>query len=78
MIDGSYKICCNPMLLGVLVYYGGIVVCLHTWQAAAIFASFFAIMAVQVSREEKRLEKDFGDAYRDYKKKTRRLIPFVW
>ena len=78
MTDGPYKICRNPMLLGVFIYYAGIVVCLHTWQAAAIFAAFFAIMAVQVSREEKRLEKDFGDAYREYKKKTRRLIPFVW
>ena len=52
MIDGSYKICCNPMLLGVLVYYGGIVVCLHTWQAAAIFAAFHIVMGNRQPRRK--------------------------
>jgi len=35
-------------------------------------------MMVQVGREEKRLEEDFGDAYRAYKAKTKKLIPFIW
>ena len=59
MIDGSYKICCNPMLLGVLVYYGGIVVCLHTWQAAAIFAAFHIVMG---NRQPRRKRKDHTQA----------------
>ena len=78
MTDGPYKICRNPMLLGIIIYYCGIVIWLHSWQGAAIFAAFFLIMAVQVHKEEKRLEQDFGDAYRNYKKSTKKLIPFVW
>lgn len=78
MTDGPYKICRNPMLLGIFIYYAGVVIWLHSWQAAAVFASFVLIMAVQVKREEKRLEHDFGDAYREYKKRTKRLLPFVW
>ena len=78
MTEGPYKICRNPMLLGVFIYYLGIVIFLHSWQAAVIFAAYIAIMMVQVSREEKRLEEDFGEAYREYKKNTRKLIPFLW
>ena len=78
MTDGPYKICRNPMLLGVFIYYLGIVIFLHSWQAIVIFILYFAIMMVQVSREEKRLEDDFGEAYREYKQRTKKLIPFIW
>ena len=32
----------------------------------------------QVHSEEKRLAEDFGEAYLEYKKKTKKLIPFIW
>lgn len=66
------------MLLGVFLYYLGVVIFLHSWQAVVIFAAYIAIMMAQVSREEKRLETDFGEAYNEYKKKTKKLIPFIW
>ena len=78
MTEGPYKLCRNPMLLGVFIYYLGIVIALHSWKTAAIFAAYIIIMMVQVSREEKRLEQDFGDAYREYKKSTKKIIPFIW
>lgn len=78
MTDGPYRICRNPMLLGVFIYYIGLIICLGTWQALAVFVVYFAIMMVQVNREEKRLEADFGEAYLEYKKNTRKLIPFIW
>lgn len=34
-------------------------------------------MSVQVFFEEKRLERDFGEAYVRYKGKTKQPIPFV-
>ncbi|MBR5739981.1 MAG: isoprenylcysteine carboxylmethyltransferase family protein, partial [Firmicutes bacterium] len=76
--DGPYRICRNPMLLGVFIYYLGLVICLESWKALVVFAVYFAIMMVQVDREEKRLEADFGEEYIEYKKNTRKLIPFVW
>ena len=39
MTEGPYRICRNPMLLGVIIYYAGIVICLKTWQAAAVLIS---------------------------------------
>ena len=78
MTGGPYRICRNPMLLGVFIFYTGLVICLWSWQALVIFIAYMAIMMVQVSREEKRLEEDFGEAYREYKKKTKKIIPFIF
>ena len=78
MTDGPYRICRNPMLLGVFLYYLGVLVLLWSWKAAVVFVCYFAVMMVQVHSEEQRLEKDFGEAYRQYKARTRKLIPFIW
>ncbi len=78
MTDGPYAICRNPMLLGILIYYLGVIVLLWSVGSALVFAAYALIMSVQVLFEEKRLEKDFGEAYVRYKGKTKRLIPFVW
>lgn len=78
MTDGPYRICRNPMLLGVFLYYLGVVIFLGSWKAMAVFAAYILIMMVQVHSEEKRLEQDFGEAYRDYKARTKKIIPFVW
>ena len=78
MTGGPYRLCRNPMLLGVFIYYIGILICLCSWKAVVVFVLYFLIMMVQVDREEKRLAADFGDAYLEYKANTRKLIPFIW
>ena len=78
MTRGPYAICRNPMLLGVFIYYLGMLIYCWSWKAAAVFALYVIIMMVQVNREEQRLEQDFGDAYREYKARTKKIIPFLW
>ena len=78
MTDGPYGICRNPMLLGVFLYYLGVVICLWSWKALAVYAAYVAIMMVQVRAEEKRLREDFGEEYEEYCRTTKKLIPFVW
>ena len=41
-------------------------------------SAYIAIMMIQVSREEKRLEEDFGEAYIEYKNSTAKIIPHIW
>ena len=77
MTRGPYRLCRNPMLLGVFIYYIGLLIYLWSWQVV-VFVLYVVIMMIQVGREEKRLEEDFGDEYREYKKKTKKIIPFVW
>ena len=73
MTDGPYRINRNPMLSGTLLYLAGYVVWLRTWQAALVWLLFLAIMLLQVFSEEKRLARDFGQEYLEYKYKVRRF-----
>jgi protein-S-isoprenylcysteine O-methyltransferase Ste14 len=61
------------MLTGTLTFLAGCVVWLWTWQAALVWVAFFAIMLVQVVSEERRLQRDFGDEYKEYCRRTRRF-----
>lgn len=76
MTGGVYRICRNPMLLGTFLYLAGIVLLLFSWQSAVVWVIFVIIMSFQVSSEEKRLERDFGQEYLDYKKRTGRFTPW--
>lgn len=73
MTDGPYRLNRNPMLSGTLLYLAGVVVWLWTWQAAAVWVAFLAIMLVQVISEERRLHRDFGEEYDAYCRRTRRF-----
>ncbi len=76
MTGGVYRICRNPMLLGTFLYLAGIVLLLLSWQSAVVWVVFVIIMSFQVSSEEKRLERDFGQEYLDYRKRTGRFTPW--
>ena len=73
MTDGPYRINRNPMLTGTLAYLTGAGVWLWRWQAWLVLAVFFVIMLVQVSSEERRLRRDFGEEYDAYCRHTRRF-----
>lgn len=76
MTGGVYRICRNPMLLGTFLYLAGIVLLLFSWLSAVVWVIFVIIMSFQVSSEEKRLERDFGQEYLDYRKRTGRFTPW--
>ena len=78
MTEGPYKLCRNPMLLGVFIYYFGLLIFLRSGIADLVFVAFFLVMMIQVDSEEKRLERDFGQEYLAYKAETKKLIPFLW
>lgn len=73
MMDGPYRLNRNPMLTGTLVYLAGTAIWLLSWQALVVWIVFFAIMMVQVTSEERRLKRDFGEEYVEYCKHTRRF-----
>ncbi len=73
MTDGPYRINRNPMLSGTLLYLAGFVLWLWTWQAALVWVAFLVVMLVQVISEERRLQRDFGEEYEAYRRRTRRF-----
>ena len=76
MTEGPYRLSRNPMLTGSFVYYAGLCVWLWTWQALLVFGVVVVVMMLQVRSEEKRLRRDFGEAYEAYCRRTGRFGPF--
>jgi protein-S-isoprenylcysteine O-methyltransferase Ste14 len=76
LASGPYRYCRNPMMLGFFLYLSGWAALFNrpgSWIASAALIAFL-ILEIKLI-EEKELEERFGDAYREYKKKTPFFIP---
>lgn len=74
MTSGPYRLCRNPMLVGIYIYDMGILVWLWSVWPLLIALIEVILLTMQVYSEEKRLEKDFGQEYLDYKQRVRRYL----
>ncbi|MBP6284153.1 MAG: isoprenylcysteine carboxylmethyltransferase family protein, partial [Paludibacteraceae bacterium] len=73
---GPYKYSRNPMVFGAFSLYVSIVIFLNSiiGLISLLILLLIAINYLRLS-EEKRLYKDFGDEYIDYKKKVSMIFP---
>ncbi len=78
--DGLYRIVRNPMHLGWALVLIGLAVLRQSFSLLVIGVPFFAAAHVIYYKlvEEKELEKKFGQAYLDYKKRVGMFIPNFW
>lgn len=77
--DGVYRWVRHPSYTGMYIYALGLGLALHSLLAIAILlwaVSFTTHNRIAV--EEAVLEGHFGDAYRIYKQKTRKLFPLIY
>ena len=73
---GPYRYSRNPMVFGAFSIYCSIVLYLNSIIGLICLTVFLTIMIIFLKlSEEKRLLKDFGDEYLDYKKKVSMIIP---
>jgi protein-S-isoprenylcysteine O-methyltransferase Ste14 len=75
--SGPYRWVRHPSYTGGLLTVLGVLVCGLNWAslAALILVAFGYANRIRV--EERALAADLGSAYRDYMRRTRRLIPFL-
>ncbi|GLS28299.1 methyltransferase family protein [Neomesorhizobium albiziae] len=72
---GIYRWTRNPIYLGFFLVYGGIgVVAQSTWGLVLTLPLAFLIRYGVVAREEAYLERRFGGAHLDYKRRVRRWL----
>jgi protein-S-isoprenylcysteine O-methyltransferase Ste14 len=73
--SGPYARFRNPIYLGeVLLLLAAAEVTKSVWFVVAALAFGVLVTALQIVPEERHLERQFGDAYLDYKMRTRRWI----
>ncbi|MFX0021889.1 MAG: methyltransferase family protein [Candidatus Hermodarchaeota archaeon] len=77
--QGVYRYIRNPMYSGALIATIGFCLvfrCIITLIIMFIYS--FLIYRMRIIEEEKILQEKFGSEFEDYKKNTKRLIPFVY
>ena len=74
--QGPYAWVRNPMYVGGVVYFAGLILAVGTWMGWVLLAlGVLLIVAEVIWIEEPELEARFGEAYRRYKQRVPRFIP---
>jgi len=77
MQSGPYRWVRHPSYTGGLVTLLGILLCCLNLASLAAIVVAVAGYAYRIRVEERALATDLGPAYRDYMRRTKRLIPFL-
>jgi protein-S-isoprenylcysteine O-methyltransferase Ste14 len=72
---GPYRITRNPAYVGLALVYAGIVALAQApWAYATLVLALVVVDRMVIVREERYMERRFGEDYRHYKARTRRWI----
>lgn len=74
---GPYRLVRHPSYTGMLLTVLGLLLSSANWISLACFAIVLPGLAYRIKVEEGALLGALGDPYRDYMRRTRRLVPFV-
>ena len=76
---GMYRHLRHPSYLGSLLSFFGVGLAMGNWLSLAVaFLVPFVALSYRMAVEERALIDHFGDRYRDYVRRTKRLIPGVY
>ena len=77
--SGLYRHVRHPMYTSIFLYALGQALVVPNWIVGpANLVAFFVLFTVRVEPEEQMMTDKFGDQYRNYMSKTKRLIPHIW
>jgi protein-S-isoprenylcysteine O-methyltransferase Ste14 len=68
----------NPMYFGWWVAMFGLVLLYPVWMVFLMFLFSVVSFAGRARREDKALAERFGEAWMEYKKRTKFLIPYIY
>jgi protein-S-isoprenylcysteine O-methyltransferase Ste14 len=79
LTKGMYKYSRNPIYLGIILLLTGYGISLSSIISTIfLFIFLVVILLSRMKQEEQILEESFGKEYLEYKKKTKRFIPFIY
>ena len=74
-LGGPYRFTRNPMYLGwVFAYVGAALLVNAVWPLVFLPVVIAVVQRMFIEKEERYLERKFGDAYRQYKVRVRRWL----
>jgi protein-S-isoprenylcysteine O-methyltransferase len=75
---GPYRLVRHPGYVGSILVWAGSRLAVNWLVALATALTLFLVYAYRINAEEQMLVNHFGDAYRAYKTRTWRLVPYIW
>ena len=75
---GIYSLVRNPLNAGVLSVTLGLALVVQSFFVMALFIIYLILVLRVISIEENQLSEAFGEEYRSYSQKVKRLVPFIY
>ncbi len=77
--DGIYSVIRHPIYTSYIMLFVGYCFLYESWLSLVLLAAVSVVwFGSRIKIEENMLVEKFGDEYRDYMKRTKRLFPFVY
>jgi protein-S-isoprenylcysteine O-methyltransferase Ste14 len=76
--DGLYRFVRNPSYAGLLVNCTGLVLIFRCWLGLFLVVGILAILLARIRAEEALLAATFGEEYDAYRRRTWRLVPWLY
>jgi protein-S-isoprenylcysteine O-methyltransferase Ste14 len=75
---GLYRLIRHPSYAGLLLFMVGYVLAFRCWLGLLLAAGMLAVLVGRMNAEERLLESEFGEDYAAYRRRTWRLLPWVY
>jgi protein-S-isoprenylcysteine O-methyltransferase Ste14 len=76
---GPYRLVRHPSYSGLILFCLGYGLAVQSWLSLAVTAVLPAVSLVhRIKIEEEALSRELGEDYAEYRKSTKRLIPWIW
>ena len=76
--DGIFGHIRHPLYLGKIVAHFGIALFFSSLWGAVLMAISAVCFLIRIRVEEEMLIEEFGDAYHEYRKHTKKIIPYIY
>ena len=75
---GPYQWVRHPMYLGLIVFPWGVGLVFRAWIGALLPLLLIALFIWRIADEERLMQREFGEQWEAYRRRTWRLIPFIY
>lgn len=77
--DGAFGLCRHPIYGSWVVFIvPGVALLMNSWIALTVPVVMYVLLRLMVCQEEAYLEREFGEAYRAYKRRVPAVLPLGW
>jgi protein-S-isoprenylcysteine O-methyltransferase Ste14 len=76
--DGLYRFVRHPSYAGLLVNCTGLALIFRCWLGLFLVVGFLAVLLARIKSEEALLASTFGEEYDAYRRRTWRLVPWLY